>query len=74
MPDTTNLGDPVTPGELRALRAYLDAGSSKAAAYLLGVHNSTIKNHLQNIRTKLGVSTTAQCAFLLHDQLVDKAA
>lgn len=69
MPETTNLGDPVTPGELRALRAYLEAGSCKAAAHQLGLHEQTVKNELANIRAKLGVPTTVQAVFILHDKL-----
>lgn len=62
-------GDPLTAGELRALRAYVHAGSAKAAAHELGVHESTIKNHLANIRTKIGVSSTVAAVFKLHDQI-----
>jgi DNA-binding NarL/FixJ family response regulator len=69
MPETTNLGDPVTPGELRALRAYLEAGSVKAAAHQLGIAESTLKNHMQTIRSKLGVKTTAEAVFVLYAQL-----
>lgn len=67
-------GRPVTAGELRALRAYIEDESVKKAAHRLGVREQTIKNTLQNVRSKLGVSTTAKAAFLLHDRLMDEAA
>lgn len=61
-------GEP-TPGELRALRAYLKAGSAKDAAHQLGCAESTVKNHLAHVRSKLGAKTTAEVVFRLHDQL-----
>lgn len=61
--------DVPTPAELRALRAYIEAGSTRDAARSLGLAESTVKGELANIRSKLGVKTTAQAAFLLHDKL-----
>jgi DNA-binding CsgD family transcriptional regulator len=50
----------VTPAELRTIRAYLDGGSVKAAALLLGRHEQTVKNTLANARLRMGVDTNAQ--------------
>lgn len=61
--------DTPTTAELRALRAYIEAGSARDAAARLGTSESTVKGHLANIRSKLGVKTTAQAVFLLHDRL-----
>ena len=59
----------VTPAELAALQAYLDCGSVKEAAHALGVAPSTIKNHMQNVRSKLNARTTAEAVLILHDRL-----
>ena len=40
--------------------AVLVAGSKKAAAHRLGLAHSTVKHHLANARSKVGVETTAQ--------------
>jgi DNA-binding CsgD family transcriptional regulator len=61
--------DDCTDVELYALRAYVRAGSTKAAAVALGLHPQTVKNHLASIRSKLGVKSTVQAAFLLHDKI-----
>lgn len=70
MPDEGDGVSEPTPGELRALRAYLSEGSTRCAAVQLGCAESTVKNHLRNVRTKLGAKTTAQAVFALHDRLV----
>jgi DNA-binding CsgD family transcriptional regulator len=58
-----------TPAELRALRAYLDAGTARDAARRLGCSEQNVKNHLWSIRSKLGVQNTAQAVLILHDKL-----
>jgi len=40
-------------------------GSEKAAADRLGLSHSTVKHHLANARSKLGVETTAQLVWIL---------
>ena len=40
--------------------AVLAAGSEKAAAHRLGLSHSTVKHHLANARSKVGVATMAQ--------------
>lgn len=62
-------GTSVTRGELAALQAYIDTGSVKEAAHQLGIRDSTVKNHLANIRTRLGARTTAEAVLRLYDRL-----
>ena len=45
------------------------AGSEKAAAHRLGLSHSTVKHHLANARSKLGVATTAQLVWILRPRL-----
>ena len=49
--------------------AVLVAGSEKAAAYRLGLSHSTVKHHLANARSKVGVATTAQLVWILPPRL-----
>jgi DNA-binding NarL/FixJ family response regulator len=59
-----------TARELVILRAYLDEGGTRPAAAKLGVAESTVKNTLQNLRSRIGARTTAEAAFRLHEKLV----
>lgn len=61
--------DQPTGAELRALRAYVRAGSAKEAACELHCAPQTVKNHLFTLRQKLGVHSTLQAALILHDKL-----
>ena len=58
------------PSELRALRAYLEAGSTRLAAERLGIAESTLKNELSTMRSRIGVHNTAQAVLVLYDKLV----
>jgi DNA-binding CsgD family transcriptional regulator len=49
--------------------AVLDTGSEKAAAHRLGLSHSTVKHHLSNARSKVGVTTTAQLVGILAARL-----
>ncbi len=49
--------------------AVLVAGSEKAAAHSLGLSHSTVKHHLANARSKVGVTTTAQLVWILAARL-----
>lgn len=49
--------------------AVLAAGSEKAAAHWLGLSHSTVKHHLANARSKVGVETTAQLVWVLGRRL-----
>ena len=59
-----------TPRQVEVLRAYVATGSYGAAADSLGIAKATVRNHLHDLRLRLGVGTTAQAVFLLHDDLV----
>jgi DNA-binding CsgD family transcriptional regulator len=61
--------DQPTQAELRALRAYLEAGSARAAALEIGCSEQTVKNHLHTLRQKYGVKRTFQVVYLLRDKL-----
>jgi DNA-binding NarL/FixJ family response regulator len=62
-------GTDPTEAELAALRAYIAAGSVKGAAYQLGLSPSTIKQHLQNVRSRMGAKTTTEAAVRLAHHL-----
>ena len=62
-------GSEPTLAEVAALRAYLQGGSVKAAARLLGLAESTVKNHLCDVRRRLGAKTNAEAVFVLYDRL-----
>lgn len=58
-----------TERELVVVAAVLVAGSEKAAAHRLGLSHSTVKHHLANARSKMGVETTAQLVWILAPNL-----
>jgi len=51
------------------VEAVLATGSEKAAAHRLGLSHSTVKHHLANARSKVGVTTTAQLVWILAPRL-----
>jgi len=61
--------DQPTPAELRALRAYWEAGSVNAAAKSLRLAPDTIRHQLRSIRSKVGAHSTARAIWLLRDKL-----
>jgi DNA-binding NarL/FixJ family response regulator len=58
-----------TEREVGVVAAVLVAGSEKAAAYHLGLSHSTVKHHLANARSRVGVTTTAQLVWILAPRL-----
>jgi DNA-binding NarL/FixJ family response regulator len=58
-----------TGREVGVVAAVLVAGSEKAAAHRLGLSHSTVKHHLANARSKVGVETTAQLVWILAERL-----
>lgn len=58
-----------TDREVGVVAALLVAGSEKAAAHRLGLSHSTVKHHLANARSKVGVATTAQLVWILAQRL-----
>lgn len=63
------LGARPTERELDALAEYVLTASHKEAARNLGMAESTVKNHLVNLRAKTGTYTTFQLVYVLHDFL-----
>jgi DNA-binding NarL/FixJ family response regulator len=61
--------DRATDREVGVVAAVLVAGSEKAAAHHLGLSHSTVKHHLANARSKVGVATTAQLVWILGPRL-----
>ena len=58
-----------TDREVGVVAAVVAAGSEKAAAHRLGLSHSTVKHHLANARSKVGVTTTAQLVWILAPRL-----
>ena len=58
-----------TDREVAVVAAVLATGSEKAAAHRLGLSRSTVKHHLANARSKVGVQTTAQLVWILSPRL-----
>lgn len=55
---TARRGSSLTPAELRALAARDDTDTDAAAAELLGCSVHTLRAHLRNARSRLGVRST----------------
>jgi DNA-binding CsgD family transcriptional regulator len=53
-------GSRLTPSEEAALRAMWDHGTIERAARALGRSPHTVRGHLANARSRLGVSTTIE--------------
>jgi DNA-binding NarL/FixJ family response regulator len=58
-----------TDRQIVVVAVVLVAGSEKAAAHRLGLSHSTVKHHLANARSKVGVATTAQLVWILASRL-----
>jgi DNA-binding CsgD family transcriptional regulator len=58
-----------TETEMRHLRAYLDAGTCKQAAELMGLSEQAVKQTLWRMRLKARVNSTEQLVFLFHSEL-----
>jgi hypothetical protein len=59
----------VTRHDLAALSAYLDAGSMKDAAVLLGVSPGTLHGRLVRLHVKVDTRTTAQAVYALRHEI-----
>ena len=62
-------GCTATDREIAVVAAVIAAGSEKAAAHRLGLSHSTVKHHLANARSKVGVATTTQLVWILGPRL-----
>ena len=54
-----------TRRQLEVLRAYIAAGSIAAAAYELGIAESTARQHLSELYRRTGYLNAAQAAYTL---------
>jgi DNA-binding CsgD family transcriptional regulator len=55
----------ITQRQLQAVEAYFVAGSTKGAAQQLGISWHTVKKHLDDVRERLGVTTTQEAIHIL---------
>ena len=58
-------GKQPTRRQLEVLRAYIAAGSVAAAAYELGISETTARQHLSGLYRRTGCVNVAQAAYLL---------
>ena len=63
-----------TRRQLEVLRAYIRAGSVAAAAYELGIGETTIRQHLSGLYRRIGCLNAAQAAFRLGRGELDGSA
>jgi DNA-binding NarL/FixJ family response regulator len=54
-----------TRRQLEVLRAYIRAGSVAAAAYELGIGETTVRQHLSGLYRRTGCVNAAQAAYWL---------
>ncbi len=54
-----------TRRQLEVLRAYIGAGSVAAAAYELGISETTVRQHLSGLCRRTGCLNAAQAAYRL---------
>ncbi len=54
-----------TRRQLEVLRAYITAGSTTAAAYELGISETTVRQHLSGLYRRTGCINAAQAAYWL---------
>jgi DNA-binding NarL/FixJ family response regulator len=60
-----------TRRQLEVLRAYIRAGSVAAAAYDLGIGETTVRPHLSGLYRRTGCVNAAQAAYLLGARQLD---
>ena len=60
-----------TRRQLEVLRAYIAAGSIAAAAYELGITETTARQHLSGLYRRTGCLNAAQAAYLLGTRQLD---
>jgi predicted ArsR family transcriptional regulator len=56
------------------LRAYIRAGSVAAAAYELGISETTVRQHLSGLYRRMGCVNAAQAAYWLGTRQLDSDA
>jgi DNA-binding NarL/FixJ family response regulator len=60
-----------TRRQLEVLRAYIAAGSVAAAAYELGISETTVRQHLSGLYRRTGCLNAAQAAYWLGTRCPD---
>jgi DNA-binding NarL/FixJ family response regulator len=60
-----------TRRQLEVLRAYIRAGSVAAAAYELGIGETTVRQHLSGLYRRTGCVNAAQAAYWLGTRRID---
>ncbi len=65
--------EPVPRREIVTLLAYVQTGSHKAAAYRLGISESTSRQRISLLCRRLGAANAAEAVWRLHDELVAAA-
>jgi DNA-binding NarL/FixJ family response regulator len=60
-----------TRRQLEVLRAYIRAGSVAAAAYELGISETTVRQHLSGLYRRTGCLNAAQAAYWLGTSELD---
>ena len=63
-----------TRRQLEVLRAYIRAGSVAAAAYELGIGETTVRQHLSGLYRRTGCVNAAQAAYWLGVGQLDSTA
>jgi DNA-binding NarL/FixJ family response regulator len=63
-----------TRRQLEVLRAYIRAGSVAAAAYELGISETTVRQHLSGLYRRTGCLNAAQAAYRLGTRQLDSDA
>lgn len=66
------LGRPITPHQKEAIRAWVETGTIKLAAYDLGLDRHTVEAHLANARGRLGIVYPLHlAAWAIKEQIAD---
>jgi DNA-binding NarL/FixJ family response regulator len=65
---------PPTRRQLEVLHAYIATGSIAAAAYELGITETTARQHLSGLYRRTGCLNAAQAAYLLGTRQLDSDA
>jgi DNA-binding NarL/FixJ family response regulator len=68
------LRQPPTRRQAEVLRAYIATGSIAAAAYELGISETTARQHLSGLYRRTGCLNAAQAAYLLGASQLDSDA
>jgi DNA-binding CsgD family transcriptional regulator len=62
---------PLTPREKEILQLYVELASANAVAEVLALSPQTVKNHLYEMRKKVGAKNTSQLVYMLATGVLD---